>query len=155
VNPSGRLAYMEVVRFVVVAILIAVATPASADRPRPTREQLRKKPSAPVDVFLESKAIAGGFEVRLVAIATRDVPAIELTLAGKTQVFGATLAGQRREMTTRVAVRAGDGLDVIGAAATEGRNRASVLRVGAQQRMAPKRSTTRTLLDGRQVEEVR
>ncbi len=135
-------------RFVVLTLLL-FAAPAVADRsPR--------KPSAPVEVRLASKPVAGGYEVRLVAIPTRDVPAIELTLAGKQLSFGATTAGQRRELVTTVHLRAGEGLDVVGSARAAGRNRAEILRVGkAGQPRAAKPVTVYTLRDGRQIGEVR
>lgn len=143
-------------RFVVVAILFAWTSLALAERPRPRPDQIRPKPSAPVTVTLDSKVVADGYEVRLVAIPTRDVPTLELVLAGKTQTFGATLAGQRRELVVRVAVRAGEGLDVVGSASAGGRNKAQLLRVGKERPRAPKRPTTiRTLPDGREIQEVR
>lgn len=135
-------------RFVVLTLLLGLSAGASADRsPR--------KPSAPVDVRLESKAVSGGYEVRLVAVPTRDVPAIELSLAGKQLAFGATAMGQRRELVTLVRVRAGDGLDVVGAARAGGRNRAELIRVGKAQPRATKRVDVVTLPDGRQIGEVR
>lgn len=91
----------------------------------------------------------------MVAIPTRDVPSIELTLAGKQVAFGATVAGQRRELVTTVAVRGGDGLDVVGSARAAGRNRAELLRVGKPALRAAKRVTVYTLPDGRQLGEVR
>jgi hypothetical protein len=106
-------------------------------------------------VRLDSKAVTGGYEVRIVAIPTRDVPTIELSLAGKRVSFGATAAGQRRELTTVVIVRPSEGADIIGSARTAGRNRAEVLRVGAAKQRAVKRVNTVTLPDGRQIGEVR
>lgn len=108
-----------------------------------------------MDVRVESRAVAGGYEVRLVAVPTRDVPAIELTLAGKHLAFGATAAGQRRELVTTVSVRAGEGLDVVGSARAGGRNRAELVRVGKGQQRAAKPVTVYTLRDGRQIGEVR
>ena len=128
-------------------ILLVLAGTASAD---PIR-----KPSAPVTVSLESKPISGGYLVTLIAAPTRAVPTIELRLAGKSLSFGATAAGQRRELTTHVAVARGEGLDVIGGALAAGRNKAAVLHVGAAVRSAPKRTTTVTLRDGREVQESR
>lgn len=137
-------------RFVVLTLFWGLfALPAAADRSN-------RKPSAPVEVRLDSKAVAGGYEVRLVAIPTRDVPAVELTLAGKQLSFGATAAGQRRELVTTVIVRAGEGLDVVGSARAGGRNRAQIVRVGkAGQQRAAKPVTVYTLRDGRQIGEVR
>lgn len=149
-NRGSSLAYMDHVRFVLVTLVLGLCWSASAD-PRPHR----LKPSAPVDVRIDSKAVPGGYEVRLVAIPTRDVPALELDVAGKHIAFGATAAGQRRELVTKVLVRGGEGLDVVGGARAAGRNRAAVLRVGEALRQAPKRTTIYTLSDGRQISEVR
>lgn len=139
-------------RFVFLVVLgIALSGQAVADRASRPR-----KPSAPVRVYLDSRPITGGYEVRLVAVPTRDVPAIELTLADKKLAFGPTTVGQRRELVTRIAVRSGEGLDIIGSASADGRNKASVVRVGTQRARAPKRQTTiRTLPDGREIQEVR
>lgn len=146
---GAPLAYMDQVRFVVVTLVLGLCwSSASADRsPR--------KPSAPVEVWLDSKAIPGGYEVRMIAVPTRDLPALELSLAGKQVAYGATLAGQRRELVTKVIVRSGDGLDVVGSASAMGRNRASVMRVGQPLQRAAKRPTIITLPDGRQLGEVR
>ena len=151
-NRRPVVAYNDQVRFVVFMILgIAVSGQAVADRAdRP------RKPSAPVRVYLDSRPVPGGYEVRLVAVPTRDVPAIELTLADKKLAFGATVIGQRRELVTRIAVRGSEGLDVVGAASADGRNKVSSLRLGAPRVQQRKRSTTiRTLPDGREIQEVR
>ncbi|MBA2544888.1 MAG: hypothetical protein H0V17_34920 [Deltaproteobacteria bacterium] len=118
-----------------------------ADRPR--------KPSAPVRVYLDSKPVTGGYEVRLVAVPTRDVPAIELMLGDKKLAFGATVVGQRRELVTRISVRGGEGLDVIGSASADGRNKVTSLRVGTQPAQRKRSTTIRTLPDGREIQEVR
>jgi hypothetical protein len=114
-----------------------------------------KKPSAPVDVRITSRPVAGGYQVRLIAIAMRDVPEIELSLAGKKLSFGATAEGQRRELVTTVAVKSGEGLDVVGSARAGGRSRAEVLHVGQATERKLKQPTIVTLPDGRQISEVR
>jgi len=136
------------VRFVLLTLAVGLAwgSPAIASP---------KKPSAPVEVQLESKPIAGGYEVRLVATPTRDVPTIELSVAGKQLAFGATVAGQARELVTRVRVRGGDGLEIVGNVIAAGRNRARVMRLGPPQQRAAKRVQVYTLPDGRQIGEVR
>jgi len=113
------------------------------------------KPSAPVAVSLASRAVQDGYVVTLVAVPTRAVPALELTLAGEHLRFGETAKGQRRELSMRIRIAAGEGRDVIGGALVAGRSKAAVLRVGARRKATPKRTTTRTLPDGREVEEVR
>jgi len=114
-----------------------------------------RKPSAPVRVSIEARPVSGGYVVTLVAIPTRDVPSVELMLAGERLRFGDTSVGQRRELSTRIAVARGEGRDVIGGAFAGGRSKAAVLRVGTARKVAPKRTTTRTLPDGREIEEVR
>ena len=147
-NPRPALAYMKYVRFVLVTLVMGLlCAPASADR--------KLKPSAPVEIRLESKAVTGGYEVRLIATPTRDVPTLGLTLAGKQVTYGATVAGQSRELVTKVPMRGVEGLDVVGSASAGGRNRASILRVGKPKLRAAKPVTVYTLPDGRQIGEVR
>jgi hypothetical protein len=156
-----------------VAILLSV-TSAEAD-PR------RGKPGAPLALELVERAVPGGREVTLVAVARRDVPSIELALGGKTIAFGASATGQRRELTVFVP---GDG-DVSASARSGSHRMSRVLRGGAPAersdalrtmipaasvgrpvlgsspgaptaaRVVPVRATLRTLPDGRVVKEVR
>ncbi len=143
---------MDHVRFVLVTLVLGLCwSLAGADPAHPHR----LKPSAPVDVWIDSRPVSGGYEVRLVAIPTRDVPTLEINVAGKQVAFGPTSAGQRRELVTKVLVRSGEGIDVIGGAIAGGRNRAAVLRVGQPAQRASKRPTIYTLSDGRQISEVR
>jgi hypothetical protein len=134
-------------QFLVLGVLAVLASTASAER--------RGKPTAPVEVRLESRVVAGGYSVTLVAIPTIAVPRVEISLAGKSVVFAATAAGQRRELTVPVTVARGAGVDVVGSARVGTRNRAAVLRVGVARAEAPRFTVTRTLPDGRQVAEVR
>jgi len=152
VTATDRLAYTWWVKPLWVLCVVALATsPAAAER--------HAKPAAPVMVRLESRAVAGGYQVTIVAAPTRAVPAVELSLAGKHLAFAATAAGQRRELTVVVALAPGAGTDVIGSAAVGAtgamRNKAAVLRLGSPRRASPPRSITRTLPDGRAVQEVR
>jgi hypothetical protein len=112
------------------------------------------KPSAPVTVQLEARPVSNGYEITLVAIAQRGVGRLELALAGETQVFGATAAGQRRTLTVTVPAPDPAGSDVVGVARVGGRSKAAVLRLGAR-RAAPQRPVVRRLPDGREVGEVR
>ncbi len=146
------LAYIcSVNHFWVLCVVAICASTASAER--------HYKPSAPVQVRLESRAVAGGYQVTLVAIPTRAVPAIELSLGGKQLAFTATAAGQPRQLTVQVAVAPGTGTDVVGSAAVGSagarRNKAAVLRLGARKIAAPVHTVTRRLPDGRSVAEVR
>jgi len=114
------------------------------------------KPTAPVAVRLAATPVKGGYQVTLIATATHDVPALVLTLAGKRVAFPATRAGQARTLVTTVAVAPGAGVDVVGVAAANGRNRAEIVHVGvAAKPAAPPPAVTRTLPDGRDVAEVR
>lgn len=124
-----------------------------------------EKPSAPVDVRLESRPVAGGYQLTLVATPMRDVAAVELSIArreggiGQRISLGATAAGQRRELALRVTLAPGDGADYVGSAAvgTPGhmRNRVTSVHLGIAKAAAPVRVVTRTLPDGRRVAEVR
>jgi hypothetical protein len=134
-----------------------VATP-HADR--------SEKPSAPVEVRLESKPVAGGYRLTLVATPTRDVAAMELWIgrrspdgAGKRIELGPTAAGQRRELSVPITVAPGESADLVGSASvgTKGhmRNRVVSMHFGIVKAEAPTHSVTRTLPDGRDVAEVR
>jgi hypothetical protein len=130
---------------VVLAVLAFVhATPAEA------------KPSAPVELRMESAPVAGGYQVTLIATPRRAVPAVELRLAGKTVTFAATRAGQARRLTVTVPIAAGLGRDVVGTAVIARRSRAALLRIGtaAAPRLEPA-PVIRTLPDGRRISEVR
>ncbi|MEO8704809.1 MAG: hypothetical protein ABI867_32455 [Kofleriaceae bacterium] len=129
-------------------LLIAVAMALAAG------PAVAEKPSAPVTLHLDAQPVAGGYQVTLVAVATRAVPALELRLAGKRIAFGATAAGERRELVAQVAVAPGDPLDVLGAARADGRGRVTSVHVGTAKQKAA-RPVTRTLPDGRTVREAR
>ena len=113
------------------------------------------KPSAPVDVTIETRVMPGGYVVTLVAVPTRDVTSIELAIGGQQLVVGPTVAGERRMLAAWVGVEPGAGLDLFGGARVAGRHKAAYARLGVAKREAPKRTTTVTLPDGRQVMEVR
>jgi hypothetical protein len=154
---AAGVAYRWLVNHLRVLCVVALAMSAS-----PALAERHAKPSAPVEVRLESRAVTGGYQVTLVAVPTRAVPKLELVLAGKHLAFAATAAGQRRELTVQVPLAPGAGVDVVGSAAagTTGpagtmRNRAAVLHLGAVRQQAPRPTVTRTLPDGRAVQEVR
>ncbi|MEJ7596782.1 MAG: hypothetical protein WKG01_02630 [Kofleriaceae bacterium] len=113
------------------------------------------KPTAPVEVRLTAKPVAGGYQVTLVATPRHAVPALELVVAGKRLAFAATRAGQTRSLVVTVPVAARRGVDVVGTAIVDRRSRATVLRLGepAREKLAP--ATIRTLPDGRKIAEVR
>jgi hypothetical protein len=142
-GPGSRT--LEDVRCLIL-ILLATATVAA----EPVR-----KPSAPVDVSITTRQLPGGYVVTLTAVPTRAVPSVELAIAGKQLVFGPTADGERRELSVWVAVAPGEGLDLFGGARTANRHKAAYARLGAPKREAVKRTTIRTLPDGRQVSEVR
>jgi hypothetical protein len=130
-----------------VILVLALLTTSAAASPR--------KPSAPVKLAIESKPIPGGYEVTAVATPTRDVPELEVMIAGRRVSFGAVAANDRRELTMRVTVADGEGLDVVASATAGGRNKAAILRVGTANQRAAKRVTTHTLPNGRRVREAR
>jgi hypothetical protein len=125
--------------------LLLIATPAVADR----------KPAAPVTVTLEQAPAPGGYRVTLVAVPTRAVPSLALSLSGTRVELGPTAAGQRRELSVVVQVATGTGADVVGSATAFGRKKAAVTRVGTARVHAVKRAVRRTLPDGTSVSEAR
>lgn len=134
-------------------VLAVIAAPARADRVR------HHKPSAPVTLTLSSRPApeAGAHLVVLDAVATRDVPAIELRLAGESVRFGATRAGQHRRLEARIEVAAGAGSDVLGSArvgaAGRVRSRTASIRIGAAAEK-PRPFVLRTV-NGKTIAEVR
>jgi hypothetical protein len=134
-------------------VLAAMAAPASADKPRSSRAH--HKPSAPVALTITSRAATAGVRVVVLdAVATRDVPAIELTLAGTSVRFGATRAGEHR--TLEATIPADTATDVIGAARVgtggSSRSRAIALKVAPAEREKPYMLYT---VKGRAIQEVR
>ncbi len=126
-----------------------------------TRERVSRwgKPSAPVDVRLDTRAVGGGaYDVTLIATPRRDVGALELDLDGRTLVVGPTRAGEPRTMTTRVVLDADGGREIAGSAGMEvGRHRrraAASARLGAAAKPAPRYRIVR-LPDGSEAAEVR
>ena len=118
------------------------------------------KPTAPVEVHIDARAVTGGFDVTLVATPTRDVPSLELHVANKRIIVGATRVGQVRTLTAHVMLAAGAGSDVVGSATVPVgrgiRNAVAFTRVGAPAPVEPHRSeTVRTLPDGTKILEVR
>ena len=94
------------------ALMLAImAAPAAADRGR----RHRSKPSAPVTLTITAAPGADGTRVVVLdAVPTRDVPAVELEVAGQSARFGATRAGEHRTLEARIPAAATD--DIIGAA---------------------------------------
>jgi hypothetical protein len=137
-------------------VLAVIAAPARADRAHPP------KPSAPVTLTMTARPStdAGVRIVTIDAVATRDVPAIELRIDGASTRFGATRAGEHRRFEARIAitaaVAAGAGVDVIGSArvgtGTRVRSRTTSVRIGAAAKPAP--FVVRTV-DGKSIAEVR
>ena len=143
-------------RFVLLStslVLAVIAAPARADRGH-------EKPTAPVTMTLTERAApdAGVRIVTIDAVATRDVPAIELRIGTESARFGATRAGQHRRLEARIAITAGDGADVIGSARTgtggRVRSRTQAIRVGAPAPEKARPFVIRTV-DGKHVAEVR
>jgi hypothetical protein len=132
--------------------VLVLTLAACSSTPRPTSE----KPSAAVNVEISAVDLGGGdHEITFRATPTRDVAALELVLDGKRSDAGATRAGQARTLTARVHVEDGKGLDVVGSARVDGRNKAALVHVGAADTAAPVETNVVTMPDGVQVEEVR
>lgn len=113
------------------------------------------KPSPPVRLVVTTAPVAGGYEVVVTATPTRATTTVALAAAGTRKSFGATAAGQARELRVRVAVRAGSGVDVMSTVAIDGQNLAKQIRLGAPAVAAPKPLDTHTLPTGRVVAEGR
>jgi len=118
------------------------------------------KPTAPVTVELHARAIAGGYEVTLVATPTADVPAMELEIGTTHVSTPSTKAGQPRSITERFAVGPAEGRDVVGSATVmvggHRRNAPASIHVGVVSRLPDKRrETIRTLPNGTRITEVR
>lgn len=133
-------------------VLAALAAPAHADHGRH-----RSKPSAPVTLTITSAAPADGVRVVVLrAVVTRDVPAIELALAGQTVEFGATRAGQPRTLEARIPASLDD--DLIGTARVGTGAGGAVRSAAVALQLAAKpaeRPTVIYTVHGRKVAEVR
>ena len=110
------------VRIVVVLALAAASCAAPVET-----DARHEKPVAPVTARLEAR----GGKVTLIATPTADVAGLTLTLDGQRAVFGATSVGVPRTLVARVALRQGEGRDVVGVAEAAGRTTAVMLHVGA------------------------
>jgi hypothetical protein len=128
------------------------------------------KPTAPATLQLDSKDLGGRrFQVTLTATLSDNVDDVELSFVlppgatieeGSTsQRFGAGIRGNQRTLVRHV-VLAEDGGDIVGAVRTRAsgvnRNKPIRKRLGTPAPAeAPKPTTTITLPDGTQVQEVR
>jgi hypothetical protein len=117
-----------------------------------------KKPSAPVDVKVESRLVGGGsYEVTLVVTPKRDVKGLVLELDGKSLNVGSLAAGQTKTLTAIVTAGA-DGKNVAGSAVVDvggGRRRAAAsVRIGRAAKAAPPARLVR-MPDGTDAAEVR
>ena len=117
-----------------------------------------KKPSAPVDVKVETRSVGGGsYEVTLVVTPKRDVKGLVLELGGTSMNVGSLAAGQTRTMTAIVAAGS-DGKNVAGSAIVDvgsGRRRAAAsVRIGKAAKAAPPARIVR-MPDGSEAAEVR
>jgi hypothetical protein len=117
-----------------------------------------KKPSAPVDVKVETRLVGGGsYEVTLVVTPRRDVKGLVLELDGKSLSVGSLAAGQTKTMTA-VVTSGADGKNVVGSAVVDvghGRRRAAALvRIGKAAKAAPPARIVR-MPDGTEAAEVR
>lgn len=117
------------------------------------------KPRAPVEVRLETSPAAGGYDVTLIATPEVAVKGLELTLDGRVTQVGATAAGQRRTVTTRVTLGQLRSRDIVGSASVEvgthRRRAAALATVGTPDSVAAPRVNIVRLPDGTEVAEVR
>jgi hypothetical protein len=153
---------MVAVMVVVLSALAMAACSAQAPAPAPEASGVRghTKPSAPVDVRLDSRLLGGGlYEVTLTATPTRRVKGMELALDGRTAAVGPTDAGQARMLTARIGIGGGHGRDIAGSALVEvGQHRrraAATTRLGAAATAAARPVTIVRLPDGTEAAEVR
>src|SRR5688572_7860041 len=117
------------------------------------------KPSAPLDVRLETRPLGGtAYEVTLVVTPRKNVKGLVLELDGRRVTVGALAAGKTRTMSARVVVGAGGGKSVVGSAAVDvgghRRRAAAVARIGAPEPALPAAHVVR-LPDGTEAAEVR
>lgn len=148
----------------VLGALVALAgacssSPPSSSSPGITSDPHSCKPRAPVEVRLETSPAAGGYDVTLVATPEVAVKGLELTLDGRVTQVGATAAGQRRTVTTRVTLGQLRSRDIVGSASVEvgahRRRAAALTTVGTPAAVAAPRINIVRLPDGTEVAEVR
>ena len=125
------------------SLIVAVAVLGFAAR-------LEAKPTAPATLALDARPVGDGFDVTLVATATRAVPSVELTIDGHRATFGATAVGQTRTLTVHLASAA----DVHARARLGGRVKLATLHRGRPV-AKPQPYTLRVLPSGKAVAEVR
>lgn len=137
-------------RLVLVALSLCVLVAGASASPR--------KPSAPVDVRIET-APAGGtaYDVTLVVTPRRNVKGLVLQLDGKTLNVGTLAAGTSKTLTTRVTIGPA-GKDVVGSALVDvgshKRRAAASVRLGKAAAPPPPVHVVR-LPDGTEAAEVR
>jgi hypothetical protein len=135
---------------VVALVLCAMAAGAPAS-PR--------KPSAPVDVRIETRSVGGAtYEVTLVVTPRKHVKGLVLELEGRRLAVGALGAGQTRTLSARVSLGALRGRDIAGSAVVDvgghRRRAAAATRIGAAA-VAPPAPQMVRLPDGTEAAEVR
>jgi hypothetical protein len=117
------------------------------------------KPSAPVDVRLETQPLGGtAYEVTLVVTPRRNVKGLVLVLDGRSLDVGALAAGKSRTMSTRLTIGAGVGKDIVGSASVDvgghRRRAAASTHLGTAAAASPPVHVVR-LPDGSEAAEVR
>lgn len=148
----------------VLGALVALAgacssSSSSSGQSPPSADAHSCKPRAPVEVRLETSPAAGGYDVTLIATPEVAVKGLELTLDGRVTQVGATAAGQRRTVTTRVTLGQLRSRDIVGSASVEvgahRRRAAALTTVGTPDAVAAPRVNIVRLPDGTEVAEVR
>lgn len=121
------------------------------------------KPTAPIDLTLEARPVAGTatverFEVVMNATPRRDLDRVELAIDGQPATVATATAGALGVARATVEVPRGEGRDVVGTAVVvvDGKRmgRAAQVRIGAPAAAAPA-GTIIHLPDGTAVQEVR
>lgn len=137
-------------RLVLIALSLCVLVGGASASPR--------KPSAPVDVRLETQPVGGAvYEVTLVVTPRKNVKGLVLQLDGKTLNVGTLGAGKSKTLSTRVTIGPA-GKDVVGSALVDvgshKRRAAASVRLGKAAPPPPPAHIVR-LPDGTEAAEVR
>lgn len=116
------------------------------------------KPSAPVKLTLEPRALGSGeYEVSLRATTTAALDALELKVEGTVEKFSALERGATRTISARVRVPDGEGREIAGIARTVKGPRQMTAATGAWLGVKPPEHPTNVirLPDGDEATEVR
>lgn len=119
---------------------------------------VEQKPSAPVKLTLETRALGHGeYELTLFATTTAPLDAMELKLGDTSEKFSGLESGATCTITAHVRLNDGEGREVFGAARVVRGQRQMTAATGTWLGVTPpeKPTTVIPLPDGDQAEEVR